>query len=60
MTNRVSSRGGHTAFKNLVRRKATMAEFKKFLSGDTEWYGITAYRASIGLTTDWKDFEEDK
>ena len=57
--NRVSPRGGHTAFKNSVRKKATMAEFKLFLRNDTlVWPGITEYRASIGLTTDWQDFDE--
>jgi hypothetical protein len=33
-------------------------EFKQFLKGETEWPGITEYRSSIGLTTDWKDFED--
>jgi|TARA_R110000803_G_scaffold153926_1_gene218731 hypothetical protein len=45
---------------SIIRKKATMAEFKKFLLGDTKWPGITAYRASIGLTTDWEDFDENK
>ena len=55
---KVSPRGGHTAFTNPVRKKSTMSEFKKFLLGEIEWRGITEYRSSIGLTTDWKDFEE--
>tara|TARA_R110002072_G_scaffold204892_7_gene362832 strand:+ start:864 stop:1052 length:189 start_codon:yes stop_codon:yes gene_type:complete len=33
-------------------------EFKQFLRESTPWPGITEYRNSIGLTTDWKDFEE--
>jgi hypothetical protein len=32
-------------------------EFKQFLRESTPWPGITEYRSSIGLTTDWKDFE---
>ena len=32
-------------------------EFKQFLKGENEWPGITEYRKTIGLTTDWKDFE---
>ena len=35
-----------------------MKEFKQFLKESTPWPGITEYRNSIGLTTDWKDFEE--
>jgi len=33
-------------------------EFKQFLKGETKWRGITEYRKTIGLETDWKDFEE--
>ena len=34
-------------------------EFKRFLRKDTlVWPGITEYRKTIGLETDWKDFEE--
>ena len=33
-------------------------EFKQFLRESTPWPGITEYRSSIGLTTDWKDFED--
>jgi hypothetical protein len=34
-------------------------EFKRFLRKDTlVWRGITEYRNSIGLETDWKDFED--
>ena len=33
-------------------------EFKRFLRKDTlVWRGITEYRKTIGLETDWKDFE---
>jgi hypothetical protein len=33
-------------------------EFKQFLKGEIEWPGITEYRKTIGLETDWKDFED--
>jgi len=33
-------------------------EFKQFLRESTPWRGITEYRKTIGLETDWKDFEE--
>jgi len=33
-------------------------EFKQFLKGETKWRGITEYRKTIGLETDWKDFED--
>jgi len=33
-------------------------EFKQFLKGENEWPGITEYRKTIGLETDWKDFED--
>ena len=31
-------------------------EFKIFLREDTPWPGITEYRKTIGLETDWADF----
>ena len=33
-------------------------EFKQFLRESTPWPGITEYRKTIGLETDWKDFED--
>jgi len=35
-----------------------MKEFKQFLRESTPWSGITEYRRTIGLETDWKDFVE--
>lgn len=34
-------------------------EFKQFLRESTPWPGITEYRKTIGLETDWKDFESN-